>query len=360
MSINLANIVGDNPFWYEQVLGNFYKSSFSNAPSGFVNKAFQDSLDVQKKRSFGLLDLSKSGLKRQRPFIFDLPSKRPSLPSSRRRPIRSTRPMAFKKRRRFRRRFRKRFKRRSRFTKRGFKNRLIKTIALAAQQRKLQEGVSGFQLHPTDGSAPQILILAPYTYGLSQGVTNNDFTGNQIYLRGVRFRAALRVSNAVTSMVKVRCWLLKSRNNSAVTANGTVMNSTTDDFANPSAGGNQNNVRQFDSAAAAYSPFVGDNITTPFDTSEVKIMKMYTTTLQTFGVAATEPVKLVDWWFPINKRWTIEDTNEEGALTAPFFGKWNTYYLCLQCYTGIAAANDIDNNNKLYLDWNMTSYWKDL
>jgi len=112
----------------------------------------------------------------------------------------------------------------------------------------------------------------------------------------------------------------------------------------------------FDSTLAAWSPFVGDDITTPFDMSNVRIHKMYHTSLRSSGVAATLPSRLVDWWFPWRRRWVIENPTE-GALAAPLFGKYSTPYLCIQCYDGVGI---IDNTTDINFDFVQTAYWRNI
>ncbi|UOF78640.1 capsid protein [Circoviridae sp.] len=309
-------------------------------------------------RSFGLRNLS-----RKRPFQtgYYPGTKKPRTESVLRLvappPPRSN--MArFKPRRRFKRRPRKvrrRFKRRTRTRRRLSKMR--------PAQHKMSVRTVGQNLAPGSATGPEILAFAPFSYSIgtdfSQGVATDQFIGNVVYLRGVRFRGNFRmaVPGTTANDVHIRAWLFLSRYNMAVGANGTMLGVTTTDTVNPAAVQNQSNAHVFDSTLSTWSPFVGDDITTPFDMSNiVKIKRMYHLTLKSQGVAGTQPSKLVDWWFPLNMRWTIEDINED-ALTAPFFGKFHTPYLYIQAYDGVGT---FDATNRVQIDSAMTMYWRNI
>lgn len=316
-----------------------------------LSQAFAPQLDPQKRRSRGLRNL-------KRPFPFVIPAEnRKVLKLTAPGPPRNRKPMFLKRRRRpvrARRRFRRSFKRR----KRTFRRRTRRGSSRRPQTRKIVLRSVSNVLKPTDASAPNILVLAPFSYGYTQGVGANQFTGDTIFIRGVRMRIQFRMATPGTTVndVRWRMFMVKHRSNMAVGQAGTILNSTTTDTANPGAAGNQDNLHVFDSILSAWSPFVGDDITTPFDTTNCTIMKMYHGVLKSQGTTGAEPSRLVDYWFPINERWKIEDI-AEANLTAPYFGKTHTFYIYLQCYDGIGA---IDNTNRLGFDYVSTAYWYDI
>ncbi len=230
-----------------------------------TNKSRADALIRYRSKKTAFVPLP-----RKRKFVYtDLSNKRQAIlaPSISR--FSKKLPMSkFKSKRRTKRSRRSRGKRRSRKS-RGRKRRSLRR----PETCKVVLRTVNQNLNATDPMAPAIYMLAPFTYGPTQGVQENQFWHNIIETVGIRMRIQFRRPAALQRDIHIRAWLCSSRANSP--ANGIILNDSTTDTANPACTGNQTNIRMFDSTISAWSPFVGDDITTPFDMSNVRIHKMY-------------------------------------------------------------------------------------
>lgn len=347
--------------WVSAAVGySVYKPAAQLAPSSFVNKAFEDSLDVQKRRSAGLRNL-----KRPANIQYGFPNtKKPRLQLRAPPPPKalSSRTVQMKFRRRFKRRAGRGRRRFGRKRKKSFgrvqtkPSRLQKQMMRFVETNKIQNVEADFQLFPTDGTAVITSVWAPFSYGLAQGVQTNQFIGNTIFLVG--FQVKLRVyagtdAAAQAAMSRVHVWHMTSRYQSAVGAGGSQYASTTTAVANPAQTDPNGNIPMYDGA----TPFAPTNWVTPFDVTNVSIRKMKKYRLQTFGQTAGKAFIEKTIWFPIGRKWQIQD-RQEGALTAPFFGKWFTHYFCMSLYVGdptMAAATE-----SYQVGTNITSYWKNV
>jgi hypothetical protein len=324
------------------------------APPIVLENALARDLDTRNRKSRGL-----KNRKRPSDVVWELSgsSKKPRLQLTGGDTVKKVFIGKKKKMPKFKRRSRKTrrtrsFKRKSKFASR--KRRKMRKFT-GTQQKNISRAVNQ-SLKPTDANGPNILGFAPFSYGPTQGVATNQFIGNTIFLRGVRLRLCLRVVAAVAQQIKVRAFSFFCRSNSPLGANGTLLTSATTDLVQPACVLGETNNHVFDTGLNAWSPFVGDDITSAFDTSNCRIKTMKHTTLNTYGQTATLPVKLVDWWFPVNRVWKIEDIGD-GSLGNPLFGKNWTFYIYIQMYDGTGA---IHNVSELNYDLGMTSYWRNM
>jgi hypothetical protein len=346
-------------------------NSVSGSGSGLRNfsKRKRPQLESYSDTSHGV-QVSGKRTKLSNPYSFKADFGNSGFNSSSRAPEGYSRNMPrFKRRfRRSRRRFRRRIKRSFRRKRGGSMVKLIRrTIIRHSQQHKINQIIASQALTPTDGTAPKIFILCPQLLA-TQGTATSAQIGNKIYYRGFRVRLNMIQTTAEAPVIYVRAWMVASKFNSPVTTAGTVMNSTTDATTNPACGASvvadEGNVKQFDSRNAASSPFVGENIYTPFDTSNARVLKMFHWKLQSFGQSTTRPSVLKDLWFPINRVCVQQDTSEtldpNAAGSEAGFFKGNNYYFCIQIYTGLAVTDAGDATTSVTTAFEYTVYWKNL
>src|SRR5581483_2618264 len=235
-------------------------------------------------------------------------------------------------------------------------NRMQKRMLAFTQTNKVQVFEPDFQFFPTDGTAVQTLIFAPFSYNIAQGVQTNQFIGSTIYLVG--FQVYMKVyagtdAAAQAVMARIHQWHMTSRQQSPVGAGGTFYNSTTTAVVQPAAVAPNENIQMFDGA----NPYAPRNWVTTFDETNVQVKKFVKTRLQTFGQSTGKSFAEKKVWYPINRKWEIQGTLE-GALTAPFFGKWHTHYWAMQIFVGdptMAAATE-----SYQVALRITSYWKNV
>lgn len=321
-----------------------------------LTQAAAHNLDSSNRRSSGLKQL-----KRPHNEVFGYyPTKRPRLqlraPPA---PNQAFMRMRRTNRRRFRRSRRRVGRRKKKASFGRIKtrpNRLQKRMLSFTETNKLVLYEPDFQFIPTDGTAVQTLVIAPFSYGLSQGVATNQFIGNTIYLVG--FQVYLKVyagtdAAAQAVMARIHQWHMTSRQQSPVGTAGSIYASTTTATAVPTAAAPNENIQMFDGT----NPYAPRNWITPFDDTNVQIKKFVKTRLQTFGQSTGKSFVEKKVWYPIGRKWQIQDAGE-GAVTAPFFGKWNTHYWAMQIFVGdptLAAALE-----SYQVALRVTSYWKNV
>lgn len=270
----------------------------------------------------------------------------------------------FKRRRRrtFKRRFRRglrRFRRRGGIVKRAVRG------ALRAQLRRIETMQTSFlgnnqNLRPGDGTAystylynplPQIFFQPPPAGGRSV------FIGTKIRLVGIRFKAL--AVNPVAADTLFQIFLFTSARRAAYAA-ATLQEytSTTTETANPAPTPPQQNIIMYNQFGAAIgTAFAPTNATAPFDTNEIKVIRMKSLNFYNAGVAGDAAIAKVDFYVPINKFVRVEDPNEtiSGDAAHGFF-KWRQYYLGMRVYSGSTQASVTTSLN--FVNWAYTVFWK--
>lgn len=322
-----------------------------------LTQAAAHNLDSANRRSAGLRQF-----KRPNQILGYYPNKKPRLQLTAPPPPKGT---TFRMRRVRSRRFRRgrrpirrgRRKRKPAFGRiRTRPNRMQKRMLAFTETNKVQLFEPDFQFIPTDGTAVQTLVIAPFSYNIAQGVQTNQFIGNTIYLVG--FQVYMKVyagsdAAAQAVMARIHQWHMTSRQQSPVGAGGTIYNSTTTAVVQPAAVAPNENIQMFDGP----NPYAPRDWVRTFDETNVSVRKFVKTRLQTFGQSTGKSFAEKKVWYPINRKWEIQDTLE-GALTAPFFGKWHTHYWAMQIFVGdptIAAATE-----SYQVALRVTSYWKNV
>lgn len=259
----------------------------------------------------------------------------------------------------------KRGRRLFRGKRRGLVGRAIKG-ALRAQLRRTETMQTSFNgnaqnLRPGDGTAystylynplPQIFFQPPPAGGRSL------FLGTKIFLRGIRFKAL--AVNPVAADTLFQIFLFTSaRRASYAAATLQEYTSLTTETAAPAPTPPQQNIIMYNEfgrapPAGLFAPIYA---TSPFDTNEIKILRLKSLNFYNAGVAGDAAIAKIDFYVPINKFVKIEDPNEtvSGTAAEGFF-KWKQYYLGMRVYSGSTQASTTTSLS--FTNWTYTVFWK--
>lgn len=342
--------------WVSAAVGySVYKPAAYLAPSSFVNKAFQDSLDVQSRRSRRLPNLKRKHnqlvwrrgtfYKRPRLALIGGPTRRQLISARRTRMPR------------FRRAFRRRYGRKKRsYRRRGSKARFNRRVAFASEPKSMEYAVLNDQTLSTgDGTSRTGIIWTPIC-NLRQGIQNDQFLGNSIFARGISVRASF-ANNTDFQGLRVRMFMFSSRHRSAnmETVGATMTSATTLDTVpvqNPDTGFLNPPIFSYSTNPER---FVGVNGADKFDTTNIRIMKVKNLAVNPGGGGGMPAI--VKWWFPINKRIVFDDPADvDLSATAPH-GKYGDIYLYLQVFGPVAS--DVAATTTVRFDMKHELYFRD-
>jgi hypothetical protein len=342
--------------WISRAVGySVYRPAAYLAPSSFVNKAFQDSLDVQSRRASRLPTLKRKHpnqlvwrrgtfYKRPRLSLVGGPSRR-LLISARRMP-------------RFRRTFRRRRygrKKRS-FGRRRAKKSFNRRVAFATEPKSMEYATLTDQTLAVGDDTSKVGIIWTPICNLRQGIQKDQFLGSSIFARGVSVRAAFANNTDFQGLI-VRMIMFKSRMRSSnmETVGATMTSATTPDtvptqtadtgFLNPPIFSYSTNPQRY----------VGVNGADKFDMTNIKIMKVKKAFINPGGAGGMP--NIVKWWFPINQRIVFDDPAEgDLSATAPH-GKYGDIYIFMQVFSPLAS--DILSTTTVRFDMKHELYFRD-
>lgn len=344
------------PDWISRTVGYGYWKAAKLAPSAFVEKAFQDNLDVQSRRSRGLPVLKRKHpnqlvwhrgtfYKRPRLSLVGGPSRR-VLISARRMP-------------RFRRTFRRRrngFKKRSFGRRRRSKKSFNRRVAFASEPKSMEYAVLNDQTLATGDATSRVALIWTPICNLRQGIQKDQYLGSSIFARGVSVRAAFS-NNTDFQGLKVRMIMFRSRMRSSnmETVGATMTSATTPDTVPTQAADSGFLNPPIFSYSTNPERYVGVNGADKFDTTNIKIMKVKTASINPGGAGGMP--NIVKWWFPINQRIVFDDPAEgDLSATAPH-GKWGDIYILMQVFGPLAS--DIGTATTVRFDMKHELYFRD-
>jgi len=239
---------------------------------------------------------------------------------------------------------------------RSFVKRIKAAELRNSETKKFDIGVNAVTLRAGDGTTPELRIFNPVSL-LIQGVEKDHFIGNRIWIKGIRlrFHVATQAPGAEFRSPSIRFIWFFSRSNASLTSTGSLFGNTTTVATNPAQTAPAQNPVIFDSTA---TPFTGTHPSTPFDTTNITILKTKTYNLNPGGSAIyTRPFKL---WFPVQKNHTYLDPQETSLATAPNHGKYGSYYLAWQVLNVGSTADAIANTVLADANYHMSVYFKDI
>lgn len=222
---------------------------------------------------------------------------------------------------------------------RGFARLAHRIVQAGSQPKKLvlYDNV-GDNLVSGDATSRSLVIMNPPS-NLIQGDTKNNFQGDTVFLKAlsIRFAASVTSSPGFVSFY-IRWTMFRSRSNAQnMLGSGNVYASGTTDTAVPVQVSPLANPRIFDDSTTVPSKFVGRSFATPFDTTNVRIMKTKTFKINAGGAGQGPTVK--KFMFRINKTHRYLDPFEAPLTTAPNHGKYGSVYLMYQVFALTGPGN---------------------
>lgn len=210
-----------------------------------------------------------------------------------------------------------------------------------------------------DGTTP-IVHIRNLPSNLVQGDEEDQFHGNQVFLKGVGLRVAISAANgdlAPFSDAYVRYTLLFSRTNASnMTGAGTQYLSTTTSTTNPTQVPPLANPRLWDSTTAPFM-FTGVGYETFFDRTNVKVLA--TKLIKVNSGGAGNGMTLKKLYFRINKPFQFQNPDASPLTTAPNHGKYGSYYLITQVYVPLGVEDPGENTPIGFLSDNLHLYFRD-
>jgi len=259
------------------------------------------------------------------------------------------------RRRRFRGRGRRRFRRRS------FRNRVRSVLLSMTESRMATDNHGEATYRMGDGTTKSLFLVNPLAQ-LTVGDNDLNLSGNTVWLKGFKLRGRVR-NNVTTSGVRVSFWMIRTRQFADLgTTPPTEYASTTTFNTNPTqAGGNENNIRQFDIISGTEPQvFVGDSSgVSKFDRDYVDILAKKDLYFRASTGDSALAWREFGLWVPIHRMWTFDidqDTTPADQLRSI---KNYNYYFCWQVYGSDSATNILAANTvTAHLD--TTVYFKDV
>lgn len=238
--------------------------------------------------------------------------------------------------------------------------RFAKRIARAGTEPKHWENQAfTVDLNQGDGTQP-IVYIRNLPSNLVQGDEDDQFHGNQIFLKGLGIRMAAAAASAALAPFAnayVRYTLLFSRTNASnMTGAGGEYNSTTTTNTNPTQVAPLANPRLFDSTTAPLM-FTGVGYETFFDRTNIKVLKSKLIQINPGG--AGNGMTLKKMYFKINKPFQYQNPDNSPLTTAPNHGKYGSYYLITQVFVPEGVQDPGQNVSLGTLSDNIHLYFRD-
>lgn len=261
------------------------------------------------------------------------------------------------RRRRFKRRTHKRRFKRNLGSIRTRPSRIQRRVLSFVETNRIHVFDTAFSLPPSDGTGYQTFVLAPFAYGYSQGTSSNQFIGNNIFLVGFKIKLFVSGANVANTFTANNVWVhathIWSKYQSDVTAAGSIYSSATTPVVAPAQVDPNTNIPLYDDT----NPFAPHLNQFYFDNSKLKVIKAKKFKLSTFGQAGTKAFLEKNLWYPIGRKWTINDTAEV-VPTAPFFGRYGNHYWLLRTMTGDTTVTNA--TEPVTVNMSVTLYWKNV
>lgn len=253
--------------------------------------------------------------------------------------------------------------RRSRFSRRrrgrGMR-RFARAIARAGSEPKHFESAAFIQtLNQGDTVAP-LVHIRNVTSNLVQGDTEANFTGNQVFLKGLSVRVGASTFDDTLSnfsTVMVRYTLLFSRTNATgMTGAGATYGGTTTDNTNPAQATPFANPRLFDINATP-GRFTSSGYETFWDTTNIKVKASKLIKINIGG--AGNGLQLKKIYFRINKTFQFNNPDNSPLTATPNHGRFGSWYLVVQVFTPPGIADPTDGTSFGTITDNMRLYFRD-
>lgn len=259
--------------------------------------------------------------------------------------------MAFRRRGRFRRRFSRRGKKYVRRARaRRFRRRVRRIVLKTHEPQKFVAAtVAGYSIREGDGTSRVTNVMCPL-FAMRQGNEEDQFAGNSFWCKGIALRGQVGTSGESTSnqgaVITVTLVWSKEQNPQAFTGQWTELTSTTTSTTNPTATAPNLNPRFFADSTNPL-PFVGLGNVIEFDSTRVKVGKQYKILVNP-GVENQAGASVIAcptefrMWFPINKKFTLEDPEQSDfSATALRFKQWVPYIVMQAVSDTDQVANEV-------------------
>lgn len=246
-------------------------------------------------------------------------------------------------------------RRRIRRRRRRTSGRSIRQLRLRLHEPKtlsIIEDVNG-ELNPGDTVTPVVLMLN-LSSNFTQGLQNDQFTGNEIFIKG--FKAKYHLVNETADQTYTIQWIFfRSRHTAALmTGGGALYGNTTTSVVAPAQTPPNSNPPLF--RATGNAAFVGNSPVTDFDAEQIRIKKVYTVQVNPGGSGAAG--RKVSFWFPVNKIHKFRDPVEGDLGTAPNHGTWGDWYLAVRVFA--PTASQLSATNAVFFDASINAYFRDV
>ena len=258
----------------------------------------------------------------------------------------------------FRRRRPRRFVRRRRFGRtrlrrsraRRFRRRVRRVILKSHEPQKFVAAtVAGYSIREGDGTSRVTNVMCPL-FAMRQGNEEDQFAGNSFWCKGISLRGQVGTSGESTSnqgaVITLTLVWSKEQNPQAFTGQWTELTSTTTSTTNPTATAPNLNPRFFADATNPL-PFVGLGNVIEFDSTRVKVGKQYKILVnpgvenQAGSAIIATPTEF-KCWFPVNKKFTLEDPEQSDfSATAVRYKQWVPYIIMQAISDTDQVANEV-------------------
>lgn len=257
---------------------------------------------------------------------------------------------------RFRRRFRNARRKKTFGRRRRSKKSFNRRVAFASEPKSMEYAVLNDQTLATGDATSRVALIWTPICNLRQGIQKDQFLGSSIFARGVSVRAAFS-NNTDFQGLKVRMIMFSSRMRSSnmETVGATMTSATTPDTVPTQAADSGFLNPPIFSYSTNPERYVGVNGADKFDTTNIKIMKVKTASINPGGAGGMP--NIVKWWFPINRRIVFDDPAEADlSATAPH-GKHGDIYILMQVFGPLAS--DIGTATTVRFDMKHELYFRD-
>lgn len=230
------------------------------------------------------------------------------------------------------RRSRRRFGRR----RRGPAKRARRIVRMGQQMRRNEiVEVTGVALRNGDGTTRE-LAIHNIPSNLIQGDSEDQFSGNTVWLKGVSVNMAVSVDTASFHSFYVVFTLFFSRANAVgMTGGGATFNSTTTDTVQPAQPTEFRNPRLWAYTTLPLA-FVGGTMASAVDTTKVKVIARKKIKINPGG--CSDGLTHKSFFMRINRYFTFQNPDDTPLTVAPNHGKYGSYYLTIQTFGPLATA----------------------
>jgi len=263
------------------------------------------------------------------------------------------------------RRFRRRPRRRRRFKRSVFRRgrktfaKRVKRVILKTLEPRVVRQIFNTTFKEGDAATRLTYICSPLNV-LIDSVGDTGITGNKVFIKGMSLRgqAVLNVTTPTVTGCIIRISAISTKEQGAGFSGGFIpFGSTTTSLVNPAQTAPDVNPRLFDDTGAT---FTGRGMTTPFDTSNVKVHRSWYIYMNPSGnevALQTAPPQIFKIWWPIHKMMQAEDAGQGILVGANRRWKLKGYYFVLQV---IATQGGLSNDDVVDVQYTTATHFRDV